>query len=103
MPGPTTPLVVPRTAAERRALAGWLRRPVRPAGLVRRARAVLLVADGTSVSKTARLVGLTRKRVRHWLPRFLQHRMAGLEDNPGRGRKPVFSPCRRLASGQAGL
>jgi Helix-turn-helix domain len=61
-------------------------------GLARRCRAILEIAEGTPVVAVARLVGLTEKHVRKWVQRFLQSRIAGLHDRPGRGREPVFSP-----------
>lgn len=103
MRGRKSPLAVTLTEAERRELEHWLRSTTLRAGLVRRARAILLVAEGSSLSETARRVGLTRKRVRHWLSRFIKKRISGLYDQSGRGRKPVFSPRSRTASGQAGL
>jgi hypothetical protein len=41
--------------------------------------------------------------VRKWVTRFLKRRLAGLADQPGRGRKPVFSPGGGDPSGQDGL
>ena len=50
MRGRKSPLVVILPVAERQELERWLRSTTLPAGLVRRARAVLLVAEGHSLS-----------------------------------------------------
>ena len=69
-------------------LEAWQRSTTIPAGLARRGRAVLLLADGLSVSEVSRLVGMERRHVYKWAERFLQYRVAGLHDQP-RGRPPV--------------
>lgn len=92
MRGRRSPLVVTLSEEERNELDRWLRCTTIPAGLARRARVVLLVADGNTITETARLVGFSCKIVRRWLVRFLEKRIDGLSDRQGRGRKPVFSP-----------
>jgi hypothetical protein len=103
MRGRKTSLHVILTAEERVRLEQRLRRPTTPLGSARRCRAILGVADGLRLVEVARLVGLTEKHVRKWVRRFLQDRLDGLHDRPGRGRKPVFSPRGRAAPGQDGL
>jgi Helix-turn-helix domain len=88
------------TPEERDQLLKYLRRPSTSLGLARRCRALLEVAEGTPLVAVARLVGLTEKHVRKWVQRFLQGRLAGLRDRPGRGRKPVFSPRGGAVRGQ---
>ena len=99
---PTTPkeYSVALTAAQRAELEGLLRRTSVPAGLARRARAILLLADGTSVSQTGRLVAMQRRHLYKWMDRFRQQGVAGLQDGERTGRPPVFSPRGRDASGQ---
>ena len=80
------------TEAERSQLLRWSRSTSLPAGLVTRAQAIVLFADGLPISHTAQAVGLTPQHVRQWIQRFLQKRLDGLHDLPGRGRKPSFSP-----------
>lgn len=96
MRGRKSSLIVTLTEAERRELESWLRSTKMRVGLVRRARALLLVADGKSLSQTAHIVGLTRKIVRRWVERFIERGIAGLQDQTGRGRKSVFSPSKSL-------
>jgi transposase len=67
--------------------------------LARRARVLLLLADGRSLTEAARIAGLTIRNARKWVHRFLALGIDGLHDQAGRGRKPVFSPLGRVASG----
>lgn len=92
MRGRKSALRVVLTPEEHDQLLKSLRCPSTPLGLARRCRAILEVAEGTPLVAVARLVGLTEKHVRKWVQRFLQDRIAGLRDRPGRGREPVFSP-----------
>jgi winged helix-turn helix protein len=88
---------------ERTTLEHWQRSPTMPAGLVRRGRIILLLADGYSHTQVARLVPVQRTVVRKWARRFLAQRLEGLSDAPGRGAKGVFPPRRRHARGTPGL
>ena len=88
------------TLSARTELERWQRSTTLPAGLVRRARVVLLMDEGQSLTAAARACGLTQRNARKWVLRYLQRGLAGLHDKPGRGRKPVFSPRSGLASGQ---
>ncbi len=76
----------------RATLSGWLRKQKTPVGLAKRARAILLVADGHSFAATARQVELRERHVRKWALRFAAHGIEGLYDKQRPGRKPVFSP-----------
>src|SRR5437773_1387282 len=61
-----------------------------------KAAAILKVADGWPICRVA-ASGLKspyhEDTVRSWLNRYEQEGLAGLRVKPGRGRKPVFSPC----------
>ena len=92
MRGRRTSLRVVLTSEERNELERRLRCTTTPSGLARRARVILSVADGLRLVEVARLVGMTEKQVRKWTTRFLESRLEGLHDRPGRGRKPVCSP-----------
>jgi transposase len=68
-----------------------------PASYVRiKAGAILKLASGWSIRRLAAL-GLHKPyhedTVRNWLNRYLDEGASGLRVKPGRGRKPVFSPC----------
>ena len=100
MRGRKTSLRVVLTKAERDQLEQHLRCTTTPLGLGRRCRVILGVADGVPLVEVARLAGMTEKHVRKWTKRFLERRLEGLRDRPGRGRKPVFSPRGRAARGE---
>jgi len=53
-----------------------------------RADMILLRLDGVSVTEAAVRLKTTAKRVSTWSKRFEEHGLDGLEDEPGRGRKP---------------
>jgi transposase len=53
-----------------------------------RAHILLLRLEGQSVEATAEQLDTTAKRVSQWSRRFAATGLAGLEDQPGRGRKP---------------
>lgn len=93
MRGRKSALRVVLTDQERNQLLQWSRSTALPAGLVTRAEAVLLVAAGSPLKHVGKAVGLTEAHVRQWIRRFLERRLHGLHDLPGRGRKPSFSPC----------
>lgn len=54
----------------------------------RRARVILLAAQGHSRNEIAELTGLSVVSVTRWCKRFQALRLQGLVDLPGRGRKP---------------
>lgn len=103
MQGRKTRLVVHLTAEQQAELEHGQRAPTLPAGLARRGRLILLMAQGSSLSHAARVAGLTLRNARKWVRRFLEQGTDGLTDRPRPGRKPVFSPPCRPPSGQDGL
>ena len=68
------------------------RKTTAPAGVARRARAVLLLAQGEGLASTARMVGLSQRHTHKWAKRVVEQGVAGLKDKPRPGRKPTFSP-----------
>ena len=100
MQGRRTAMIVRMDDATRARLSFWLRATTTPQGLAKRARAMLLLADGHSYAATARQVGLRERHVRKWAKRFLREGPAGLYDAPRSGRPPVFFPRSRGPSGQ---
>ena len=58
-----------------------------PQGEVKRARIVLLAAEGRSTRSIAQEVGVQPRIVSKWRHRFADHGLAGLEDRP-RATKP---------------
>ncbi|WP_284404933.1 IS630 family transposase, partial [Pseudomonas syringae] len=53
----------------------------------RRARIILLAAEGETRDNIARLTGFSRPTITLWCQRFQTRRLDGLVDEPGRGRK----------------
>jgi biotin operon repressor len=94
--GFTTSLTIHLTPAERRTLQAWQRSTTVSAGLARRGRIILLLADGVTISDIAATVGISRRFVYKWAQRFLEQGVEGLADKPGRGYRRV-SPQPALA------
>ncbi len=92
--------IVSVTAKQREELDSMLRRPSIAAGLAKRARAIVLLAEGATVSATGRTVQLQRRHLYKWIDRFRQHGVAGLSDGKRTGRPPVFSPRSRDSRGE---
>jgi transposase len=83
--GRTTSLTITLTPEERRRLLAWQRSTTIRSGLLRRARMILLIADGVPITDIAARVGISRRFVYKWARRFLEQRVEGLTDKPGRG------------------
>lgn len=92
MSGPRSARVVALSAKERAALEALTRRTTVAAGLVRRARMVLLADEGIPLDQIARTVGADRTSVRTWLDRYRAGGLAALQDRPRSGRPPTFPP-----------
>ena len=91
-PGPTSARRPTLTAEVRDELEQLQRRTTAAAGVVRRARIVLLAADGVPLRTIAVRVGVQRPVVRDWLDRFAAHGVVGLQDRPRPGRPRRFPP-----------
>ena len=74
---------------EREALQAVIRSTRSPAGWVRRARVLLLLAEGFSVRRVEAATGMSLRRVVYWKQRFQQEGLDGLLDaaRPGRPKK----------------
>jgi transposase len=72
---------------ERKVLEARCRAPSTPQGEAKRARIVLLAAEGRSTRSIAQEVGVQPRIVSKWRHRFADHGLAGLEDSP-RATKP---------------
>jgi transcriptional regulator with XRE-family HTH domain len=75
---------------ERVELERLLRSQTAASGLVRRARAVLLMADGQSGAEVARLTGYTPVQISRIRHRFIDERTSGLSDKPRSGRPHIY-------------
>jgi TyrR family helix-turn-helix protein len=67
-------------------LERWARASTAPASAVKRARIVLLAADGVANTRIAELVGATVTTVLSWRERYQAKGLAGLADAPRAGR-----------------
>lgn len=99
MRGRTSNIKITLTQQQRETLEGLLRRQKTPAGLAKRARAMLLLAQGERFSQTAERVGLGERHLRKWARRFIEQGVKGLQDQPRAGRVPVFPPSSRIVPG----
>ena len=69
-----------------------------PAGLVARARIVLLAGEGISNTAIAERVGVSRPTVIGWRDRFARRGLAGLADEPRSGRPRRVDRARVIAT-----
>src|SRR5215208_2879818 len=83
------PIVV--SDSDRVELERLQRSPNAPAGLTRRARAVLLMAEDVSGADIARHIGYTAVQVSRIRRRFAELGLAGLHDQPRSGRPPTVT------------
>jgi transposase len=72
-------------------LEGWLRASTTEQRMVRRARIVLLAAEGWASRAIARKVGVMTGVVSVWRTRFAASGIAGLKDKPRPGAKPIYT------------
>jgi transposase len=81
-------IIVEVSASEREQLVSMSRSRSLPHSLVRRAKIVLMAADGHSTVEIATQCAVTPPAVTHWKKRFVAHGLAGLHDQakPGRPR-----------------
>jgi len=76
---------------DRKRLSELARLPSVPSGLAKRARIVLLAADGMPNAQIARTVGVSRPTVIGWRDRYEAGGIAALEDEPRSGRPAQIS------------
>jgi len=65
--GRKTSLTIRLTPAQRQTLLAWQRATTIPAGLARRGRILLLLADGVTITDVAATVGVSRRFVYKWV------------------------------------
>ena len=87
--GRKTSFTIRLTPAQRQTLMAWQRATTISAGLARRGRMILLLADGVTITDTAATVGISRRFVYKWVKRFLEAGLEGLVDKPGRRSRRV--------------
>ena len=84
------PLVI--TEQERAELQRRVRAHTTPQRAAKRARVVLLAADGLGTNEIARRVGLSKPAVIGWKRRYAGEGIAGLDDRPKSGRPRRIDP-----------
>lgn len=77
--GRKTSFTIHLTHAQRQTLLAWQRATAIPAGLARRGRIILLLADGMTITDIATTVGISRPHVYKWVRRFVQQGLEGLQ------------------------
>jgi hypothetical protein len=92
MSGPRSLRLIELDDQARAALELLSRRTTAAAGLVRRARIVLLVAAGMPLDRIARQLGVQRNVVRTWVDRYRAGGIDALQDRPRPGRPRTFPP-----------
>ena len=97
--GRKTSFTIHLTPAERQTLLAWQRSTTISAGLARRGRIILLLADGVTITDIAATVGMSRHNMYKWIQRFLQEGVEGLtrqtEGAPERAAFPIGKIRRR--------
>jgi transposase len=83
---------------DRDLLESWTRSSSIRAGLVQRARIVLLAADGVSNTEIADRVGVSRPTVIGWRNRYASSGVRGLEDERRSGRPRTVDRAKILAA-----
>jgi transposase len=76
---------------DRRVLEARLRSPVTLQRDLKRARIVLLAAEGHSTRAIARQVGVQPRIVSLWRHRYAEQGLDGLEDKPRPGKQPIYT------------
>ena len=89
-----SPFDISLTVDERHILEGTTRAYTSPYIDVIRAKIVLYAAEGLTNMEIGERLDTPRQIVSKWRKRFFDERLAGLEEQPRRGRPGKFSPLR---------
>src|SRR5947209_11421354 len=76
---------------DRKVLEACCRSPVTLQRDLKRARIVLLAADGRSTRSIAKEVGVQPRIVSLWRHRYADHGLEGLQDKPRPGKQPIYT------------
>ena len=87
--GRKTSLTIRLTLPQRQTLLAWQRATTVPAGLARRARMILLLADGMTITDIASTVGMSRRHTYKWIQRFVQEGLEERARGPHRRLRPL--------------
>jgi transposase len=89
-----SPFRIRLTAAEKKSLEELARKYTSPYRDVVRARIILYAAEDRTNDEIASRLDTPRQVVSKWRKRFFELRLAGLQEQPRRGRPARFSPRR---------
>jgi transposase len=81
---------------ERATIEKLMRSRTAPAGIYQRACIISWSSEGQTPSEIAARLGHKFDNVAKWIRRFNEEGLAGLEEKPGRGRKPSITPTQAL-------
>lgn len=87
-----SPYKIVLETGEKRALKQIARKYTLPYYEVVRAKVILLASEGLENKEIAKRVDMPRQIVSKWRKRFYEQGLAGLQDQPRRGRPSCFSP-----------
>src|SRR3974390_1311505 len=76
---------------DRKVLEACCRSPITLQRDLKRARLVLLAADGRSTRSIANEVGVQPRIVSLWRHRYADHGLEGLQDKPRPGKQPIYT------------
>ena len=94
--GRKTALTIHLTPDERYTLLAWQRSTTIQAGLARRGRIILLLAERVPITQIAATAGIGRRYVYKWVQRFLDAGLEGLADRQGRGFRHIAASPAQL-------
>jgi FixJ family two-component response regulator len=87
---PSAAAALPISAQDQAVLRRWTNATQAPAALVRRAKILLLAAEGVANTEIAERLGVSRPTVIAWRKRYAREGLTGqLADRPHRGRPPT--------------
>jgi transposase len=89
--------VRPLGPEEARTIRQLVRSRTVPAGIYQRALIILWSSEGQSPIEIARRLPMKWDNVVKWIRRFNQEGLTGLQERPGRGRKPQLREGQALA------
>src|SRR5215208_6187886 len=89
--------VRPLGSEEAKAIQQLVRSRTVPAGIFQRALIVLWSSEGQTPTEIAQRLPMKWDNVVKWIRRFNQQGLAGLQERPGRGRKPQIQATQALS------
>jgi len=60
-----------------------------------RAQCILLSYEGKTIAELMEIFQVTRNTIYNWMNKWEKHRLVGLYNRPGQGRKPIFNQAQK--------